>query len=83
MFLQIDENHAIKADRHCWQVCEARMKNGQRIWEPFLFYGSLESAIKGLNDLRLRTCDAQTLNEALKELERLSEDLCRALPAAA
>jgi hypothetical protein len=80
LILPIDHKHRLAADRYGWRVeqYKPRQRQGKQ-WIPILWYSTLESAVNGLVHLRLRTCGAQTLQDALVELERVSARLSTAL----
>jgi hypothetical protein len=80
LILSIDEKHRLAADRYGWTIeqYKPRQRQGKQ-WIPILWYSTLESAVNGLVHLRLRTCGAQTLQDALVELERVSARLSTAL----
>lgn len=48
-------------------------------WESFKWYTSLEDVVNGLGNLMVRTSEAQTLAEALAEVENVSTLLYTAL----
>lgn len=69
MRIQIDEIYAVSGDVHGWQIClkESRIRNGQESfeWRPVAWYASLAGAAAGLVERHLRTCDVETLRDAL------------------
>ena len=60
-------------------VEKARTRNGNKDWAPKLFYSTYESALKGLGELMVRLYDAQTLVDAIKDVEKVSTTLSQAL----
>ena len=83
MILPIDEKYRIKSDEHCWHIQKARTrtKDGKKVkdWESFKWVTSPESAVNILGELMVRTSDAQTLGEALIEIEKITTTLSQAL----
>lgn len=79
MILPIDKNYRLAGTSHAWTIEKSRSKKGKTIWEAVKWYGSLEEAVKALGNLMIQTSDAKTLAEALREVDRVSETLCRAL----
>ena len=83
MHIQIDKRFALGSDRHAWFISEKKIRRrGSRTleeWPPIAWYTSLEGAVNGLAQLSLRVSDAQTLSEALLEVENLGASLCKAL----
>lgn len=79
MILPIDEHYRIAADAQCWSIQRRKHRKDGEAWESFKFYASLDDAIQGLAQLMIRTSDAETLADALLEVERVSTRLCTAL----
>ena len=79
MILPISEKYRIASDRHGWAIQEFRPKKSGDEWRPMLFYSDIGKAVSGLAHLMLRTSDAQTLADALAEVENISHQLTRAL----
>jgi len=83
MILAIDEKYRIKSDEYCWHIQKARTrtKDGKKVidWESIKWVTSLESAVNILGELMVRTSDAQTLGEALIEIEKITTTLSQAL----
>ena len=65
MRIKINDKFAIGGDQNCW--------------EHIAWYIPLQATVNGLVDLSLRCSDAQTLSEALLEVEKLTASLCMAL----
>jgi hypothetical protein len=80
LILPIDAKYRIAADRYSWTIeqYKPRQRAGKQ-WAPILWYSTLEGAVNGLAHLRLRTCGAHSLCEALNELERVTATLSAAL----
>jgi len=79
MILPIDDEYRIKGDKHSWAIQKGRMREGEIIWESVSWFTSLESTINNLGDLMVRTSDAKTLGDALKEIEKVTTLLTHAL----
>lgn len=64
--------YAIESSATCWQICKkTKVKDTdtgklKTVWVGFRFYISFESAMQGLFNLKLRTCDAQSVQELAK-----------------
>lgn len=73
MILPIDEKWRIKADEHQWivQCKEKSKKTGKIRWRSTAYCVSLEHAVRLLCETRIRTCNAQTLSDALVEIDRV------------
>ena len=79
MILPIDDDYRIKGDKHSWAIQKGRMKQGEITWESISWFNSLESTVNQLGNLMVRTSDAQTLGDALKEIEKTTTLLTHAL----
>lgn len=83
--IPIDDEYRLEADAHSWAIGKRRTnpdkETGEYKWEPIRWYPDLGSAARGLHDMRLRLCGAETLAELAAESDRLSSSLTRALAA--
>ena len=79
MIIPVNEQYRIATDPYQWMVEKARIRNGKKDWEPKLFYPSFKSALKGLGELMVRRSDAQTLADAIADVEKVSTTLSQAL----
>ena len=79
MILPIDDEYRIKGDKHSWAIQKGRMREGEITWESVSWFTSLESTVNHLGQLMVRTSDAQTLADALKEIEKVTTLLTHAL----
>ena len=79
VIIPVNEHYRIATDPNQWMVEKARTRNGNREWEPKLFYPTFESALKGLGELMVRLSDAQTLVDAIRDVEKVSTRLSQAL----
>ena len=66
-------------DKHSWAIQKGRMREGEITWESVSWFTSLESTVNHLGDLMVRTSNAQTLADALKEIEKVTTLLTHAL----
>jgi len=79
MILPIDDEYRIKGDKHSWAIQKGRIKKGEITWESVSWFTSLESTVNHLGQLMVRTSDAKTLADALKEIEKVTTLLTHAL----
>lgn len=77
MILPINDKYRIYADESCWMLQKYISKKSG--WKIIKYCPTLESAVSYLSQLMLRTSDAQTLDEALKEVDRICRLLTNAL----
>ena len=79
MIIPVNEQFRIATDPYQWMVERARTRNGNKEWEPKLFYPTFKAALKGLGELMVRLSDAQTLVDAIRDIEKASTTLSQAL----
>ena len=79
MLIQVNDQFRIKSDSVQWMIQKRRTRNGKRTWESRLFFPSLQGAVKELGELMVRESEAQTLADALVEVEKITTTLCQAL----
>ncbi len=79
MILPIDDEYRIKGDKHSWAIQKGRIKKGEITWESISWFSSPEHTVNHLGQLMVRTSDAQTLADALKEIEKVTTLLTHAL----
>ena len=79
MILPIDDEYRIKGDKHSWVIEKGRMKEGKITWESISWFTSIEHTVNHLGQMMVRTSDAKTLADALKEIEKITTKLSQAL----
>ena len=83
MNIQIDKNYALASDQYSWHILKrkTRKRDGRSVeeWDAIKWYSTLEDAISGFADFKLRMSDAKTLARVLKEQKNLKAALCRSL----
>ena len=79
MILPIDDDYRIKGDKHSWAIQKGRMKEGKITWESISWFTSIEHIVNHLGQMMVRTSDAKTLVDALKEIEKIATKLSQAL----
>jgi len=79
MILPIDDDYRIKGGKHSWSIQKAKVKKSETTWESISWFTSLEHTVNHLGNLMVRTSDAKTLADALKEIEKTTTLLTHAL----
>lgn len=79
MIIPINERYRITSDECQWIIQQKRSRKGKEDWESKLFFGSFEAAVKDLGELMVRRSKANTLVDALKEVEKVTTTLSQAL----
>ena len=54
-------------------------KDGKEVWRPLSYHPSPEKAIAHHAQVLVRTAEAETLQEALNKIERITSELTQAL----
>ena len=54
VIIPVNEHYRITTDSNQWMIERARSRNGNKEWEPKLFYPTFESALKGLGEMMVR-----------------------------
>ena len=79
MVIPINEHYQIASDSRQWMIQEPRTRNGETDWESRYYFGTLESAVKELREVMVRTSDGETLVDDLADIEKVTTTLSRAL----
>ena len=79
MIIPIDAQFRIKSDRYQWMIQERRTREGREAWESKLFFGTFQLAVKELGELMVRLSGADTLADALEEVDTVTATLSQAL----
>jgi hypothetical protein len=79
MIIPVNEHYRIATDPNQWMVEKARTRNGKKDWESKFFYPTFESALRGIGELMVRRSDAETLADAIGDVEMVSTTLSQAL----
>ena len=79
MIIPINERYRIVSDEYQWIIQKKRNRKGREDWESKLFFGTFEAAAKELGELLVRRSKANTLVDALAEVEKVATTLSQAL----
>ena len=79
MMIPINDQLRINSDSRQWMIERKRTRKGKESWEARLYFGTLEACVKDLGELMVRTSKANTLADALKEVENVTATLSQAL----
>ena len=79
MMIPINDQFRIKSDSRQWMIERKRLRQGKESWEARLYFGTLEACLKDLGELMVRTSKANTLADALKDVENVTATLSQAL----
>jgi hypothetical protein len=79
MILHINDRFRITSDSRQWIIQQARTHNGHKSWQSKWFFPTFESALRELGQLMVRASDAQTLADALDDVEKVTTTLSQAL----
>ena len=79
MMIPINDRYRISSDRYQWMIQEVRTRKDDKVWESKWFFGTFPAAVKELGELMVRESKAQTLVDALAEVEKITTTLSQAL----
>ena len=73
-YIPVDGNYAIGADQYSWRILKrkTRKRNGRSVdeWKAIKWYSTLENAITGFADFKLRASDAKALAGSIQGAEK-------------
>ena len=79
MLIQINDQFRIKSDSMQWMIQRRRTRNGKPSCESKLFFPTLQGAMNELGELMVRESEAQTLVDALADVEKVTTTLSQAV----
>jgi len=79
--IDINTDYRITSDSHQWIVQKRRIRKGNQDWESVAFLASLPTALEWLRERLVREGEAETLTDALGEIETVTTTLSQALAA--
>ena len=78
MIIPINDRYRIASDPRQWMIQEPRTRNSETEWESRYYFGTLESAVKELREVMVRTSDGETLADDLADIEKVTTILSQA-----
>ena len=79
MEIPINEKYRLSSDEYQWIVQKRRTRKGKLDWKNLEYHSRLDSAVRSLGELMVRRSKANTLVDALKEVETIATTLSQAL----
>ena len=79
MEIPINEKYRLSSDEYQWIVQKRRSRKGELDWTNLEYHSRLDSAVRSLGELMVRRSKANTLVDALKEVETIATTLSQAL----
>ena len=79
MIIPINERYRIVSDEYQWIIQKKGSRKGKEDWQSRLFFGTFEAAAKELGELLVRRPEANTLVDALQEVEKIATTSSRLL----
>ena len=79
MIIQIDEQYRFTTDPDQWIVQKKHSRKDKEDWESQTYHPSFESALQSLGECLVRESDAETLADALADVEKAITILSQAL----
>ena len=77
MFIQIDDKYALASDSSQWMIQRKKKPTitSQGEWESFTYHHTFKNAIESLARRKIRLSDAQNLEDAIKDAQKVGEEL--------
>ena len=79
MMIPINDQLSIKSDSRQSMIERKRIRKGKESWEARFYFGTLKACLKDLGELMVRESKANTLADALKDVENVTTTLSQAL----
>lgn len=79
MIIPIDSDYRITSDALCWKVEKSGTLKGEAVWSPISWHETPGGAVKSLSRRLVRSCETETLEEAIHAVEEIGEKLTKAL----
>ena len=79
LIIPINNKYRIASDQYQWIVQSKRTRSGLLEWEARYFYATFRMALGSLGELMVRESKAETLAEALIDVENITTMLSLAL----
>ena len=70
MIIQIDEQYRVTTDPYQWIVQKKRSRKGKEDWKSQTYHTSFQSALQSIGERLVRGSDAETLVDALADVEK-------------
>ena len=77
MLIKVDDKYALATDSNCWMI-QRKVKVDKYYptgWKSFTYHHTFKSAIESLARRKIRLSDAQNLEDALKDAQKVGEEL--------
>tara|TARA_B100000029_G_C17178852_1_gene816172 strand:+ start:120 stop:407 length:288 start_codon:yes stop_codon:yes gene_type:complete len=79
LIIPIDEQYRIATDPYQWMVQKKRTRRNKEDWQSQTYHSTFESAVRELGERMVRESKANTLVDALADLEKITTTLSQAL----
>ena len=79
MKLQITDQYLISTDKYQYIVNIPRTRKGGPDWEPESYHPTIQGAFQHIGERLVRASDAQTLADAIADVENVSTTLSQAV----
>ena len=85
MIIPIDSKYRLKSDTNQWMIQKFRTRKDRKTgeivddWEAVKFFSNPSNMVNTLAQMMIRESEAQTLTDALAEVDRVTTSLLQAL----
>ena len=80
MFIKVSDEYALESDASCWAISkwekDSSTKGGRH--RQILWYNSIEEAVKGLARRMIRVSDANTIEDAIRDVSEVDKAIRKA-----
>jgi len=81
--IHVTKNLRIHGTERAWQVERSKVSKGKFRWEPFLWFSSLQSAIRELTEREIRCSQCEGISEVIEHAKTVAEHYAKRAAAIA
>ena len=82
MFIKVNDDYALESDVNCWAISKWEINkslDGGGRHRQILWYNSIEDAVTGLSRRMIRLSDANTIEDAIRDISEVDKDIKKPL----
>ena len=70
MELKLSKDRLIRSDKRQYMICKPVTLDGKKVWQPYMYFSTLENALKVVPEQMLKESDAKGWDECKAVLTR-------------
>ena len=81
MFIKVNDDYALESDVNCWAISKWEINkslDGGGRHRQILWYNSIEDAVTGLSRRMIRLSDANTIEDAIRDISEVDKVIKKA-----